>query len=131
MSSDRFLRVRRNLLWVDCTAALVAGTLVLLLDDLLSRWYGLPQGLIFFLGVTNLAYGTYSLSLVVRKKRPMNLLRLLVVGNLLWAVVCVGLVLAFSPTASPVGLALLLGEGLFVGGLGVLEWRSRWLLLMT
>ena len=122
------MNVRRNLLWVDCSAGLIIGALVLSLDDLLSRWYGLPRGLIFFLGVANVAYGLFSLSLAVRRKRPMSLIRLLVTGNLAWAVVCTGLVLAYLDTASPVGLALLLGEGLFVGGLGVLEWRSRRLL---
>lgn len=131
VSSKGFSSLRRHLLWIDCTAGLLVGILVLLLDDLLSRWYGLPQGLIFFLGLMNIAYGTYSLSLALRKKRPMSLIRVLAIGNMVWTMVCVGLVLSFLNVASPVGLALLLGEGIFVGGLGLIEWRSRHLLAST
>ena len=116
MLEERFLNVRRRLLWVDCVAGLVVGLMVVLLNDRLSVWYNLPQALVFALGIINLAYGTYSLSLVLRKKRPLKLLRFLVGGNLLWTAVCIGLV-------------LLLGEGLFVGNLGILEWPSRALLL--
>lgn len=129
MLEERFLNVRRRLLWVDCVAGLVVGLMVVLLNDRLSVWYNLPQVLVFALGIINLAYGTYSLFLVLRKKRPLKLLRFLVGGNLLWTAVCIGLVLAFLDTASPLGLVLLLGEGLFVGGLGILEWQSRELLL--
>ena len=128
MSSARFLRVRRNLLWIDCTAGLLVGVLVLMLADYLSSWYGLPKGLIFFLGVMNIAYGSYSLSLALRKKRPLYLIKVLAAGNMLWTVVCTVLVLAFLNVASPVGLALLLAEGIFVGGLGLIEWQSRDLL---
>ncbi len=53
---------------------------------------------------------------------------LLVVANLTWALLCLRWVFVFSQTASPFGLAHLLLEALFVGGLACLEWRWRELL---
>lgn len=122
------LNLRRNLLWIDCSAGLLVGALVLLLHELLTRWYGLPYGLVVFLGAMNLVYGTYSLSLALRKKRPLQLIRLLASANMAWAFVCIALALGFLGTASPVGLVLLFGEGVFVGALGLVEWQSRGLL---
>lgn len=119
----------RNLLWVDCTAGAVVGALVLLLSGWLSGLYGLPRGVFLFTGAANLAYASFSFSLAVRSKRPLPLIVLLVAANLAWAAVMVYLAALFRTTASPLGLAHLIGEALFVGGLGLLEWRWRNLLL--
>ncbi len=54
---------------------------------------------------------------------------MLVAANLLWSVVCIILALTYEDTATLLGLAHLLGEALFVGGLAGLEWRWRELLL--
>lgn len=120
--------LRRKLLWVDGLAGAVAGVAVLLLGGWLSKWYRLPQDFLFFIGLVNLAYGSYSLSLARRARRPKTLILLLVVANLTWAVLCFRWVVVFGETASLFGLAHLVGEGLFVGGLACLEWRWRELL---
>ena len=121
--------VRRRLLWIDCTAAAVAGVVVLLIHGWLSGWYGLPQELLIFIGAANVVYASYSGSLAVRARRPKALILFLVSANLLWSMVCVILALIYRDTATLFGLAHLLGEALFVGGLGGLEWRWRDLLL--
>jgi hypothetical protein len=46
-----------------------------------------------------------------------------------WAVLCVIATAVVAPSATPFGLALLLLEGVFVGGLAALEWRHREALL--
>ena len=119
---------RRNLLWVDCAAGAVVGVAVLLLDGWLSRWTQLPQGLVFFMGIANLAYASYSFSLAVRPKRSLVLINLLVAVNSAWALLLLVWVIVFADTASWLGFVYLLSESLFVGGLAVLEWRSRKLL---
>ena len=121
--------VRRRLLWIDCTAAAVAGVVVLLIHGWLSGWYGLPQELLIFIGAANVVYASYSGSLAVRARRPKELILLLVAANLLWSMVCIILALTYEDTATLLGLAHLLGEALFVGGLAGLEWRWRELLL--
>jgi hypothetical protein len=115
----------RDLLWVDCGAALLAGVAVLLLSSWLSQLYAMPRELLVGMGVANLAYGTYSLSLARRARRPRSLLVLLVVANATWAALCGLAAVRLAGTASAFGLAHLVGEGLFVGGLAALEWRRR------
>ena len=117
--------VLRNLLWVDCGAAFLAGLTVLSLSSWLGRVYALPRGLVVGMGAVNLAYGAYSFSLARRARRPRALIVLLVVANGAWAVRCLLAAARLAGTASPFGIAHLVGEGLFVGGLAALEWARR------
>lgn len=121
----------RKLLWVDCGAALLAAVVVVPLSGWLSQLYALPQGLLVGFGVVNLGYGTFSLSLARRARRPRSLIILLVLANATWAGVC-GLTAALvAGSASAFGLAHLIGEGLFVGALAGLEWSQRERLLVA
>lgn len=115
----------KNLLWVDCIAGLFVGVVVLLLHGWLSHMYQLPTNLVLIIGLANLLYGCYSLSLSLRKKRPRNLIRALAIANMSWGVICVIIVGAFRETASIFAYATLLFEAVFVGGLGALEWRVQ------
>ena len=116
----------RNLLWVDCTAGGLVGVAVLLLGGWLARLYALPYELVVGMGVANLAYAAFSFSLARRRPpRPRGLILTLIVANAVWAVVCFALAVYYSQSASALGLASLIGEGLFVGGLAGLEWTRR------
>lgn len=120
---------RRQLLWVDGLAGATVGVLVLALVDWLSRLYQLPQNLLWWMGLANLAYASFSLSLARRRRRPLGLLCLLVAANGIWALACLRWAFLYRETASWFGLAQLVGEALFVGGLAILEWRWRRFLL--
>ncbi len=115
----------KNLLWVDCIAAGVAGVLMLLLSGWLSRWYHLSQHFMLFLGAVNLAYAAYSFSLARRPIRPMVLVQVLACANMTWGIACFAMAAYFWGTASVFGILHLVGEGIFVGGLGAVEWRVR------
>ena len=112
------------LLWIDSGAALTVGVLVLSFAPWLSRLYGLPNAVVIGMGVANVAYGIYSFSLARRQTRPRSLLLLLVIGNATWAVLCM-IAAAVASYATRLGLAQLLLESVFVGGLAALEWRHR------
>ena len=114
-----------KLLWVDCIAGGMVGIIVTLASYWLSQWYQLPQSLVLFTGIANLAYGCYSFFLVRQSKRPKALIIFLVVANFLWAIFCVYLVIVYRDTASWLGITHLVLEVLFVGGLAILEWRWR------
>jgi hypothetical protein len=118
----------KKLLWVDCIGAALAGVTVIALSGWLARLEGLPQEVLLFTGAVNLLYGSYSFSLAVRRERPMRLIKLLVFANLAWVPVCLGLVVAFSATATPFAFLHLVGEAVYVGVLALLEWRNRDLL---
>ncbi|PAP76435.1 hypothetical protein [Rubrivirga marina] len=119
------MRWPARLLWIDCTAAGLAGAAMLALSGWLSALYALPQSFIVGLAVVNLLYGAFSFSLARRHRRPAGLVVLLALANLAWGVACWGFAVALAGVASPFGLAHLVGEGLFVGGMGALEWRWR------
>jgi hypothetical protein len=119
--------VSKKLLWIDCTAAALAGVAMLLLADWLSRLYAVPREVVVGNAAVNLLYGAYSFSLAVRRQRPRALILLLIGANAGWGVVCLtgAAVAAAAALASPFGVAHLIGEGLFVGGLAVQEWVNR------
>jgi hypothetical protein len=77
------------------------------------------------IGIANLIYASYSCTLACRARRPLRLIKLLVGANLAWAVVCLGVAAVLRGQASVFGLAHLVVEAGFVGGLAVAEWRNR------
>ena len=123
------MRLRHRLLWIDGLAGLGAGLVILLASGWLSGWYGLPTKLLLFTGAVNLAYGSYSLPLARRRLRPLGMIVFLAAANLFWTLVCFGLAFHHRHDASIFGLVHLIGEGVFVGGLALAEWRFRHLLL--
>jgi hypothetical protein len=115
----------RKLLRVDGTAGLLVGLVVLSLSAPLSELYAMPRALVVGMGVSNVCYGTFSLSLAVRTHPPPSLIVVLVAANTAWAVLCAVSAYLLWGTASYFGVAQLVGEGLFVGGLARLEWTRR------
>lgn len=118
----------RRILWVDCTAALLAGVVVVALSGWLSRLHSLPQTLLLFIGMVNLLYAAFTLTLALQARRPMVLIRLLVFANATWGIACLGIAAYFWTQASIFGIAHLVGEAAFVSGLATIEWRQRYLL---
>ena len=119
----------KHLLWIDCIAGALAGVAMLLLLDWLAALYGMPTDLLVFIGIANVLYASYSLSLAIRRTRTQLLLNALIVANSVWALLCVGLAVRWAGTATLFGMAHLLAEALFVGRLASLEWKWRALLL--
>lgn len=115
----------QRILWVDCLAAFVTGTLIILLSGWLSPLYGLPVALVIGHGLVHLAYGSYSFSLAVRKARPLALILVLVFANATWAILCFAFGAVFFSSASIFSVGHFLFEGLFVGSLAAIEWTQR------
>ncbi len=123
------MRFVQRLLWVDCTAGAFVGVVVLAFASGLSALEGLPRGVLVFTGGCNLLYASYSFSLARRPVRPMSFIMLLVAANLAWVPVCLGLAWYLRDQATALGFMHLVGEAVFVGGLALLEWKNRHLLL--
>lgn len=122
--------VRSRLLWIDGGGGAVVGVIVLGLMTWLSALYRLPLELVRFMGVMNMVYGAYSLALASRRSRPLWAIVVLATANFGWALACVRWSAVYWPTASFLGQIQLLGEALFVGGLALIEWRYRRVLLV-
>lgn len=115
----------RVLIEIDWIAGTTVGVFVLILRDWLAGLYVLPGSLVLVIGLANLAYGCASFVLARRRRGDrVPYLRVVAAANMAWAVACAVLAVAWFGRASPFGMAQLLGEMLFVGGLGMLEWRA-------
>lgn len=114
-----------RLIWIDCIAGATVGTLVLVLRDWLTDFYSLPGDLLLVIGLANLAYASVSFTLALRSRGDqVPFLRVVAAANILWAFGCAVLAVMWFGRASLFGMGQLVGEAVFVGGLGVLEWRA-------
>ena len=114
-----------RILWVDCIGGLVVGILVLVLCQLLSDWENLPLATVIVMGAANLAYGGYSLFVTTRKKRPLILVKILAMANMVWLLVCVAIATMYWRLISLLGIVHVIGEGIYVAGLGFVEWKMK------
>lgn len=114
-----------RLLQFDWTGAAVVGVVTLSLHPWLSELGGLPHRVLIAVGLVNLAYAAYSRLLWIRPVRPMYRVVVLVVANLAWSAICVGLLVFCWPLITPPGVLHLGGEAVWVGALALLEWRHR------
>lgn len=119
------MRLSVSLLRIDSVAGLSAGVIAVVFSAWMSDLYGVPREYVLVNATANLVYGTFSGWLASRSIRPMSLIVALAAANGTWAVLCVALAIWLSGTATVFGLAHLLFEATFVGGLAVLEWRYR------
>ncbi|MEM9585663.1 MAG: hypothetical protein AAGA03_00155 [Planctomycetota bacterium] len=120
-----------KLLWIDCTGGIVVGGIFLAANSWLAVWLGLPQLQVLILGLANLSYGSCSLALAIRKRRPLELIRLLAVANVGWALICYGLVAWYWTQLSVFGVLHLVAEGVYVAVLGIVEWHYRHRLVLS
>jgi hypothetical protein len=125
------MQIIKNLLWLDCIAGAIAGTLVIFFSAWLSDLYSTPHGLLLFIGAVNLLYACYSFSLAIRAKRPVFLINILIMANGIWALVCLGIVARPPGDMTLLGYTHIGGEAIFVGGLAISEWKWRNQLLTT
>ena len=116
---------RHIILRIDGSAGLSAGMVVWLLSDTLVTLYQIPAWLLSANITANLVYGIGASLLASWHHRSLGAVITLSVANQLWAVVCVVTAVAIAPSASLFGVGHFVGEALFVGILGALEWRWR------
>lgn len=124
VTTTRSLRAA-SLIRFDWIAGATAGVLVLVLHQWLTALYQLPRTLLLFIGCANLAYACVSFTLDQRRQgERVPFLRAMAVANMLWAIGCAIMAAVWAGRASLFGMGQLIGEGLFVGWLGLLEWRA-------
>ena len=120
MSSPRFLRA---VVWFDACTGVLLGTLHLLLAEDLSRWLGLPTGLLQAAGAMLLGYAALAVALARSEPMPRGWLWVLIVGNFAWALASLALLLGSAPAAPTLlGQAYLLMHGVSVALLAELQW---------
>ncbi len=77
------------------------------------------------MGLANLLYASFSFILALfTSGERVPFLRVIAMANILWGIGCLIWAAIWFHHASQIGLAQLIGEGMIVGGLGILEWRA-------
>ena len=114
-----------RILWVDCIGGLVVGFVVLAFCQLISGWENLPLATVIVMGFANLVYGGYSLFVTTRKKRRLILIKILAMANMAWLLVCVTIAAMYWNQISLLGIVHVIGEGIYVAGLGFVEWNMK------
>ena len=115
----------RRIFWIDGLGALAAGTCLLVFRRFFGGLYELPLDLITALGLVNLAYSAFALTVAAQKPRRLAWIAGLAMANSLWALVCALLLIRFAGDATFFGLGHFLLEGAWVAALGTVEWRNR------
>lgn len=121
------MNIIKNILWVDCGAAALAGMIVLIVAQWLSPLYHLPKKIIIFIGCVNLLYACYSFLLANYKRRSITLVNILVAANSIWVLICLIMLWMFRREMTIFAIIHILGEAFFVGVLARLEylWREQ------
>ena len=91
----------------------------------LAALSALPLDLITFIGLVNVRYSTFGLTLALRTRRRIRFIVGLSAANCLWPCACIWLAIRFRHQAGVLGLGTLLSEAPFVAVLAALEWRNR------
>jgi len=117
--------IAKHILWVDCLGALLTGILLAALSGYIAPIYNLPQSWVIAHACVHLAYGSFSLSLAVRRTRPIGLISTLAIANAAWAVLCIIFAARMVEGDSVLAAAHFLIEGIYVGTLGFIEWNRR------
>jgi hypothetical protein len=117
--------MNKRILRIDGCAGLIAGLVVWTLSDTLVALYQIPAWLLSINIIANIVYGMAGSLLASWPQRSIQAIMSLSIANLLWAVMCLITAVLLIPTASLFGVGHFVIEGLFVGTLGVLEWRWR------
>lgn len=121
LSSPRFLRAA---LLLDAASVLLCGVPQVLFTAWLARWTGLGPTLLLASGVFLLAYAALVLWIGTRQPIPAAPVRLVIAGNLVWGVGCIGLI-ASAPSGLPFwSLAYLLLHMVAVTLFAALQWAG-------
>lgn len=120
-ASPRFLR---RVLWADALSCLGCGLLQLVFGASLAKLCGLPLALVTGTGIFLLVYAAIVALMAARMPLPHPLVWGLVIGNFMWAIDCV--LLLVGPWASPTlpGQIYVGTQALTVTVLAELQWLS-------
>ena len=124
-NSDNMETIKRNILWIDCLGGLSVGAVMLLLSRQIANLDALPVSTVIAMAFANVVYGSFSLYVTIQDPRSQFLVRVLAVANMCWFLFCVLIVASNWKTISLPGILHVLGEGIYVGFLGFIEWRWR------
>jgi len=104
----------RYVLWADAISCLVCGILQVALAGPLSSYFGLSENLLMGTGIFLLVYGAVVAFLATRTQVPVAILGLLIVGNIMWGVLAVAILLEGDARLTLLGKSYVTAQALTV-----------------
>jgi hypothetical protein len=104
----------RYVLWADAISCLGCGILQVALNGPLSSSFGLPENLLMGTGVFLLVYGLVVAFLATRTQVAIGILGLLIVGNIMWGVLAVAILLGGDARITLLGKGYVTAQALTV-----------------
>ncbi|MDO9707426.1 hypothetical protein [Paracraurococcus lichenis] len=114
----------RRVLWLDAASCIGMGLLLAALAAPLARWFGLPQMLLHETGLFLIAFAALVAALAWRQASPRLLFWLVVVGNVLWALDSVLLLVSGWVAPTALGGVFVVAQALVVAVLAELEYAG-------
>jgi hypothetical protein len=114
----------RRVLLADAITSGAMGLLLALLAGPLARWFGLPAGLLREVGIFLLAFAAFVAVLGLRRAPPRLLFWLVIVGNALWALDSVLLLVSGWVAPTALGGTFVVAQALVVAALAELEYTG-------
>jgi hypothetical protein len=111
-------------LLADAITGGAMGLLLALLAGPLARWFGLPAGLLREVGIFLLAFAAFVAVLGLRRAPPRLLFWLVIVGNALWALDSVLLLVSDWVAPTALGGTFVVAQALVVAALAELEYTG-------
>src|SRR3954453_6568100 len=114
----------RRVLLVDAASCIGMGLMLAALAVPLSRWFGLPAGMLREVGLFLLAFAVLVAALGLRRASPRLLFWMVVVGNALWALDSVLLLVSGWGAPTALGGGFVGAQALVVALLAELEFSG-------
>ncbi len=123
MSASLSVKLLKTVLMVDAATCLGFGILLTVAAELLASWLGLPSALLFYAGVILFPCAAL-MAITGRQATPSAVLVwLIIIGNLGWVVVSIGILMLTSIAPTMLGYAFVIVQAIAVCGLAAFEHR--------
>lgn len=117
------LPLLKKILWADCLLGGSTAVVGLLWFRTLAVFLGLPVNIVAMIAVVTLAYALLAVSLVLQRQPSVLQLRALVYANWLWTITSVVLLIFYISGTTLFGTAFLILQVVVAGMLAYLEGR--------
>jgi hypothetical protein len=114
----------RRVLWADAASCFGMGLLLALAATPLARWFGLPGVMLREVGLFLLLFAALVAVLALRRASPRLLFWAVIIGNALWALDSVLLLVSGWVTPTTLGGAFVVAQALVVALLAELEYSG-------
>ena len=114
MPAKTYQNFLRYVLWADAISCLVCAILQVALAGPLSSYLGLSENLLMGTGIFLLVYGAVVAFLATRTQVPVAILGLLIVGNIMWGVLAVAILLEGDARVTLLGKGYVTAQALTV-----------------